>query len=109
LSLSASLKSSEKIAATYLAQVKVGILSGILIANPVPEAFDIPLEEMDQYITAALNEALSKGIDGKELTPFLLGRIVELTEGQSLVTNRALALNNIQLGAEIAVKLSELT
>ncbi len=107
LMLSATANFPQKIAKAYLAQQELGISSGILIANPVPEEFDIPLEIMDRHITKALKEAQAKGIDGKELTPFLLGRIVELTKGESLVTNRALALNNVKLGAEIAASLAE--
>ncbi|MBT4034190.1 MAG: pseudouridine-5'-phosphate glycosidase [Candidatus Marinimicrobia bacterium] len=109
LMLSARANFAKKIAATYLAQLEMGISSGILVANPVPEEFDIPLEIMDKHIADALQEAHSKGIEGKALTPFMLGRIVELTGGESLVTNRALALNNVKLAAEIAFKLSELT
>ena len=109
LMLSARANFAKKIAATYLAQLEMGISSGILVANPVPEEFDIPLEIMDKHIADALQEAHSKGIEGKALTPLMLGRIVELTGGESLVTNRALALNNVKLAAEIAFKLSELT
>ena len=109
LMLSARANFAKKIAATYLAQLEMGISSGILIANPVPEEFDLPFETMDKHIAIALQDAQSEGVEGKALTPFLLGRIVELTEGESLVTNRALALNNVKLGAEIAFKLSELT
>ncbi len=99
-------KASE-IAETYLNQRQLGIQSGMLIANPVPEEFEIPFGEMDVHIMAALHDAKQLGIDGKRLTPFLLGRIVELTEGRSLKTNRALALNNVKLGAEIAIELTE--
>ena len=109
LMLSARANFAKNIAATYLAQLEMGISSGILIANPVPEEFDLPFETMDKHIAIALQDAQSEGVEGKALTPFLLGRIVELTEGESLVTNRALALNNVKLGAEIAFKLSELT
>lgn len=109
INLSAKANHPKEIAVNYNEQLRLGIMSGILVANPVPKEFDIPLEIMNKHIELALGEAKSKGIDGKELTPFLLGRIVELSDGQSLVTNRALALNNVQLGAEIAMQLSELT
>jgi len=98
---------ANEIAETFLNQRQLGIQSGMLIANPVPEEFEIPFGEMDIHIIAALRDAKQLGIDGKRLTPFLLGRIVELTEGRSLETNRALALNNVKLGAEIAIELTE--
>ncbi|MEN0000658.1 MAG: pseudouridine-5'-phosphate glycosidase [Pseudomonadota bacterium] len=75
---------------------------GILICNPVPEADEIALDIMSAHIDAALNEAIAQNIKGKEATPFLLGKIVELTQGQSLKTNIALVKNNARLAAEIA-------
>ncbi|NQV49847.1 MAG: pseudouridine-5'-phosphate glycosidase [Candidatus Marinimicrobia bacterium] len=99
---------SIEIAETFSNQRQLGIQSGMLIANPVPEEYEIPFGEMDIFIRQALGDAKLAGIDGKRLTPFLLGRIVELTNGRSLESNRALALNNVKLGAEIAQKLAEL-
>ncbi len=96
------------IAEAFIHQRQLGIRAGILIANPVPEEYEISFGEMDVHIREALDDAKQGGIDGKRLTPFLLGRIVELTQGRSLKTNRALALNNVKLGAEIAQKLAEL-
>ncbi len=98
-----------EIAAAFHYQSELGMTAGMLVANPLPEAFDIPFAEMDRHIESALNDAQLAGISGKKLTPFLLGRIVELTGGRSLETNQALALNNVRLGAEIARNLAELT
>ena len=97
----------EMIAGTFANQSSLGISSGLLIANPVPENIEISYDEMRVHIDTALRDARAQGILGKALTPFLLGRIVELTGGRSLVTNRALALNNVKLGAKIAVSLAE--
>ena len=97
------------IAETFAHQLSLGMSSGLLIANPVPETEEISYDEMSVHISQALGDATRLGVHGKALTPYLLGRIVELTKGRSLVTNRALALNNVTLGAEIATELAELT
>ncbi|MBL1111767.1 pseudouridine-5'-phosphate glycosidase [Streptomyces sp. 110] len=95
--------SPEEIAATMRAQWELGMTAGLSIANPVPEAEEIPAERMDGVIERALAEMAEAGIGGKDATPYLLGRIVELTEGESLRTNIALVRNNARLGARIAV------
>lgn len=100
--------SALEIARAFQSQGELGIESGMLVANPLPVEFDIDYKQMDAYIEEALLDADHAGILGKKLTPFLLGRIVELTSGRSLETNRALALNNVRLGAEIAHGLAEL-
>lgn len=84
----------------------LGIRGGILLANPVPAAHEIPLAEMEAHIAGAVADAEAAGIRGKAVTPFLLGRILERTGGRSLVANRELVLNNARLGAEIAVALA---
>lgn len=78
---------------------------GVLIANPVPEASEIPREEMTGYIDAAIAEAEASGVRGKDVTPFVLGAILELTGGRSLDTNIALVRNNARLAARIAAEL----
>ena len=83
-------------------QNELGLTAGILVANPIPEADEIPHEEIDSIITQALKEEKAAGIKGKDSTPFLLGKIVELTEGRSLETNIALVYNNAKVGAQIA-------
>ena len=107
LELHQSMSSPDDIARAFIAQCSLGVGSGMLIANPAPPEIEIPLDEMSVIIEIALQDAARLGIMGKELTPYLLGRIVELTEGRSLVTNRALALNNVHIGAKIAVSLAE--
>lgn len=78
---------------------------GVLIANPVPEADEIPREEMTGHIDNALDRAEREGIRGKEVTPFVLGTILELTGGRSLDTNIALVRNNARIAARIAAEL----
>ena len=81
---------------------------GVLIANPIPEAHALDPEAIEKRIGEAVAEARAKGIGQKEVIPFLLGRIVELTEGRSLVANVALVHNNASVAAEIAVELARL-
>lgn len=81
----------------------------ILINNPVPKADEIPATEMAQYIAQAISEAKAAGVSGKAVTPWLLSRIFEITDGKSLTTNIALIENNAKLAAEIAVASCALT
>ena len=80
----------------------MGLPGGQLIANPIPVEAEIAASTLSPIIEQALAEAASQGIDGKSVTPFLLGRIFELTEGASLTANIALVLNNARLAAQIA-------
>jgi pseudouridylate synthase len=79
-----------------------GLSGGILIANPVPEEDALSHEYIDSLIAQAVREADEQGIKGKDVTPFLLKRMVELTGGRSLETNIKLVVNNAKLGAQIA-------
>jgi len=84
---------------------EAGLQSAVLVANPVPKTDAIPKSEMEPYIEKATKEAQEKKIHGKELTPFLLQRINELTKGKSMRANLSLLLNNARLAAQIAVAL----
>ena len=84
------------------AKWELGLEGGVLIANPVPEEDEIEYSVINEKIEQALAEAEDKGIGGKELTPFLLDRIKEITDGQSLETNISLVKNNAVVGAKIA-------
>jgi pseudouridylate synthase len=97
------LDTARDIAAFQAMRIRLGIDGGMLVANPVPEANEIPRTEMETHIEAALQRADAQGISGKEVTPFLLGEILSLTGGRSLETNIALVRNNARLAAEIAV------
>jgi pseudouridylate synthase len=76
---------------------------GLIIANPINPEFEIPNSDIAPAIEAALKEADEKQITGKRVTPFLLGRIAEITQGKSIRANLALVLNNAKLATEIAV------
>ena len=91
-----------EIAAAQLMRTRLGLPGGQLVANPIPLADEIPREDINPAIEQALTEASAQGIAAKEVTPFLLQRIFELTDGRSLVSNIALVLNNARLGAAIA-------
>jgi len=79
---------------------------GVLIANPIPLECEIPQTEIEPYILRAMDDAHIKGITGKDLTPFLLKMLNQLTKGKSQQANKAVALNNAHLAARIAVEYS---
>ena len=85
-----------------------GLQTALLIANPVPLADEIPSHEINNIIKSACWAAERAEIKGKDLTPFLLKKLVKKTNGRSLETNVSLAINNVELGAKIANKLSKL-
>jgi len=94
------------IAETMKVKWNLGLKGGVLIANPLPEQFDFPAAEMEAIIQVAIAESLEKKISGKDVTPFLLKRVKELTDGKSLASNIALVLNNARLGSAVAVAFS---
>jgi len=100
-----SVLSPANIGDIYNENVSSGLSSAMLVANPVPEKDEIPANEMESIIESACKTAAEQNIIGKDLTPFLLKEIVEKTAGRSLETNKALALNNINLGIQIANEL----
>ena len=100
------LESAIEIASLFQLHRNLGMSSGILVANPVQKEHEIPKREMDGYVEEALKECKKNNITGKEITPFLLNYIVEITGGRSLKTNISLALNNVRLGSKIASAIS---
>ena len=100
------LESAFEIASLFQLHRNFGMSSGILVANPVQKEHEIPKREMDGYVNEALKECNKNNITGKEITPFLLNYIVEITGGRSLKTNVSLALNNVRLGSKIASAIS---
>ncbi|MGI9366878.1 MAG: pseudouridine-5'-phosphate glycosidase [Rhizobiaceae bacterium] len=86
---------------------KLGIAGGTLITNPVPADHEIPALEINAIIQTALQDADRLGVSGKDVTPYLLSRMLELTDGKSLQTNIQLILNNARLAADIAVALAQ--
>ena len=97
-----------EIARALRMRAALGLPGGQLVANPIPEGDEIPASEITPIITTALADAEAAGIKGKDVTPFLLQRIFELTAGRSLDANIALVLNNARLGAAIATELAAL-
>ncbi len=96
----------EEAAAIIEAKRTLGLPGGVLICAPVPEEYELPADEANAAIEQALAEADTQGVRGKEITPFLLARIVELTGERSLRANLALLENNVRIGAQIAVALA---
>ena len=94
------------IARAHQMRQTLGLRGGQLVANPIPAEHEIPRAEITPHIEQALSEAAAQGIAAKAVTPFLLQRMYELTEGRSLEANIALVLNNARLGAAIAKELS---
>jgi len=84
------------------------LMGGILVGNPVPKEYAQDYDKMEKIIKEALDDADKAGVKGKNITPFLLAKIVELTGGDSLKTNIQLALNNAKLAAQVAVELSKM-
>ncbi|KAK3329004.1 Indigoidine synthase A like protein-domain-containing protein [Apodospora peruviana] len=95
-------------AAMIYAQEQLGIETGMLFANPIPEEFSIPRKEMEVAITTAVREADEQGLTGARNTPHILQRIRELTDGRSVPANKALVQSNVERAAKVAVELSKL-
>jgi len=96
----------EEVAAVLAAQAALDFPAGAVIANPIPEAHALPEAEINAVIAAALADADRDGIAGKAVTPYLLARIVALTDGRSLTANIALVEHNARVGARIAKALA---
>lgn len=94
--------STEEIASMMHYSDSLGLKAGILVTNPIPTEHEIPHEKIDAIIAQAVAEADEKGVGGKDSTPFLLAKIVELTGGESLKANIELVYNNAKIGARIA-------
>ncbi|KPL60501.1 pseudouridine-5-phosphate glycosidase [Rossellomorea vietnamensis] len=107
-SVNYKVESAEETAGILKAKWELGLKGGVVVANPIPEEDAMDEQEMDRIIEAALKEADSEGIKGKEATPFLLGKVKELTDGKSLTANIALVKHNAHIGGEIAVRYAEL-
>ncbi len=95
-----------EIAAMMKAKWTMDLKGGIVVANPIPHEAEIPSVEIAPTIEAAITEAKVQNIIGKNVTPFLLKRLAEITQGRSLIANIALVKNNAKLAAEIAVAYS---
>jgi len=101
-SVQSRINTAEEIARCMKVKWELGLDGGLVIANPVLPGDAMDEVVIEEAITKSLKEASEKGIDGKSVTPFLLDRISQLTDGESLKTNIALVCNNALLGARIA-------
>jgi pseudouridylate synthase len=90
------------VAKFFATRAALGLAGGMLVANPVPADEEIPAERMAGFIEAAQKAAVAQRISGKAVTPFLLAKLFDLTDGASLKTNIALVENNARLAARIA-------
>lgn len=96
----------EDIARFQIARQTLGIVGGMLICNPIPLDAEIPATEMAFFISTALTAAEKAGVQGKAVTPWLLSKMLEITDGRSLVANIALVENNARVAAKIAIAAS---
>lgn len=101
------LDTPESIAEMIQTKWELGLDGGIVVANPIPEEDAMEEGLIANVIEKALSEARDKQIGGKQVTPFLLGKVKELTDGKSLVANIALVKNNARVGAKIAASLAK--
>jgi len=100
--------SPKELAAILKAKWDLNLVGGMVIANPIPEEYQMDYDAINNAIENALVEADEKGIKGKESTPFLLSKVKEITKGKSLESNIELVYNNAQIGAQLAVEFSKL-
>ena len=99
--------SPAELAAMFRAQRDLGYKGGMLVTNPIPEEYSMDKAVIDKAIDEALAQAKVQGIHGKETTPFLLAKVVELTGGDSLDSNIQLVLNNARVAAKTACELAK--
>lgn len=102
LKIDYQMNTAKEIAECILVKEEYGLKGGLLVSNPIPKEKSLDKKEMDRVIEEALLEAEKNNIKGKDVTPFLLKKVVELTSGNSLKANIELIYNNAKLGAEIA-------
>lgn len=100
--------SAEELAVAIKTKWNLGLNGGVVVANPIPEEYEMDYDIITKAINDAVIEAEAKGIRGKETTPFLLARVKELTGGDSLESNIALVYNNAKVAAQLSVELAKL-
>ena len=108
LKVDARSDSPEDLAAIFRAQRGMGLKTGMLVTNPIPEQYAMDEAVINAAIDQAVRESVEQGVKGKDITPFLLARVVELTGGDSLESNIQLVLNNARLAAKTAAALCAL-
>ena len=100
--------SSMEVAEALKAKWDLNLNGGMVIANPIPEQFEMDYDTINNAIESALKEAEEKNIGGKEVTPFLLDKVKTITAGKSLASNIELVYNNAKVAAQIAKDLADL-
>jgi pseudouridine-5'-phosphate glycosidase len=98
--------SVERLAGAVRAHWALGLATGVVVANPVPLESEMPREVYEKALAAALADASARGVRGRAVTPYLLDRMRELTEGASVFSNRALLIANARVAAALAGALS---
>ncbi len=98
----------EEIAEVIYAKNMLQLEGGVLVANPIPEELEADSDMIQKAIDEALHQADKEGISGKDITPYLLAKVNELTEGKSLEANLHLVYNNAKVGSQVAVALNKL-
>ena len=99
------LDTPDEVAAAFRAKLDMGLKGGMLVTNPIPEAYSMDPAVINKAIDEAVAEANALGIKGKQTTPFLLAKIKDITGGDSLASNIRLVYNNATLAAQVAGKL----
>jgi pseudouridine-5'-phosphate glycosidase len=102
LGVDARLETPDEIAEVLRVRRALGITGGVVVVDPIPAQYELPHTEIDSVVERALADAAAQGVSGKAVTPFLLGRIHELTAGGSEEANKQLVYNNVRLAAQIA-------
>ncbi len=108
LPIDACVETPQQVAQIISAAQRLGLGHGLLITVPVPAADELLAETAEAAIQQATDEAHAQGIHGKAITPFVLGRVAELTEGESRRANTSLLVNNARTGGQIAYELQAL-
>ena len=109
LAVDYQVNSPEELAKVLKTHHALGLKGGILVANPIPQAYSMDADAINAVIDQAVAEAEEKGIHGKQTTPFLLAKVKEITGGDSLEANIQLVFNNAKLAAQTAVAYSALS
>lgn len=101
-------ETAEELAKAIKAKWDLNLKGGLVVANPIPEEYQMDYDAITNAINQAIKEADEKRIHGKESTPFLLAKVKEITGGESLESNIQLVYNNAKVGAKLSVELSKL-
>ncbi len=103
------LDSVKEIADAFKTKQELGLMGGMVVANPIPKEFALDSDFINGAINEAVKEAEKQGIKGKAATPFLLSKLKEITKGVSLASNIELVLNNARVAAQLAIEYSKIS